>query len=56
MYDTNQLADLLGLSPVTLQRWRADGTGPDWIKVGSKAVRYTNQAVEDWLRVQERSR
>lgn len=49
-YDTNQLAEMLGMAPITLQRWRAEGTGPDWIRIGARAVRYPAEAVEQWLR------
>jgi predicted DNA-binding transcriptional regulator AlpA len=40
----------LGESPETLAQMRYLRTGPDWIKVGAKSVRYEREAVERWLR------
>lgn len=42
------VAARLGRAPVTLRRWRAEGTGPDYVKVGG-AVRYRWTDVEAWL-------
>jgi len=33
-------AEILGLSPRTLQRWRVTGGGPVYRKIGATAVRY----------------
>jgi hypothetical protein len=37
--DTHSAADVLGVSPRTLQRWRQEGRGPRFLKLGG-AVRY----------------
>lgn len=49
-----QLADLIGVSIYTLQRWRTQGTGPDFEKFGNQ-VRYRVDVVEAWMRSQSRS-
>ena len=42
------LADLLGVSPRTLQRWHQNRRGPARCKVGH-TIRYRIAAVRDWL-------
>jgi predicted DNA-binding transcriptional regulator AlpA len=36
--DENQLAKRLSLSPRTIQRWRQDGKGPPYLKLGRRIV------------------
>ena len=43
-----ELADMLMMSTTTLQRWRARGTGPSYIKVGG-GILYRIVVVEAWL-------
>lgn len=52
-----ELSALTAIAPKTLQRWRVEGRGPKFRKLGnpaarSSAVRYELQAVEDWLKQQ----
>lgn len=42
-----QAADLLRLSSRTLQAWRSQGVGPEYIKAG-RAVRYRRSALVAW--------
>lgn len=44
-----QTDEMLLLSPHALRRWRFEGKGPKWLKLGS-AVRYKLEDVGDWLR------
>ena len=37
--DTKQAAELTGISTVTLERWRVDGGGPPYVKLG-RLVKY----------------
>jgi predicted DNA-binding transcriptional regulator AlpA len=46
---TQQLAEFLNLSPVTLKIWRSHGKGPRWQRVGAKSVRYALEDVEAWM-------
>jgi predicted site-specific integrase-resolvase len=41
-------AQSLGLSARTLQRWRVEGRGPRFVKLG-KRVAYTEQALRDYV-------
>src|SRR5262245_41221509 len=41
-------------SPRTLERWRTQGSGPSYVKVGRK-VFYRDSAVDQWLDEQTRS-
>ena len=43
-----QLADLFGVSWKTIERWRHEGTGPAWVRVG-QGVRYQPYDVKAWL-------
>jgi len=48
LYDTDQLAAHIRESRRTIERWRQEGTGPDYVKAG-KRVLYRLSAVEDWI-------
>ena len=52
--DTNQAAELLGLSARTLSTWRCRGDGPPFLKIGG-AVRYDEQALEAWAATRART-
>lgn len=43
-----QVAEILGLSIKTLQRWRLFGEGPEWKKFGT-AVRYPANGLEFYI-------
>ncbi|MFZ5618835.1 MAG: helix-turn-helix transcriptional regulator [Pseudomonadota bacterium] len=49
LLDEDEAADFLGLSPRTLQGLRVKGGGPDYIKIGSRAVRYRLSDLEDFI-------
>ena len=44
----NEAAELLGLSPRTLQSWRVRGGGPRFCKIG-RAVRYRRHFLIEFL-------
>ena len=46
-----QAADLLRLSPRTLQAWRCQGTGPAFVRAG-RAIRYRRAALIAWAQEQ----
>lgn len=56
VYTTEQTAPRLhpDLSPRTLERWRRQGKGPAYTKVG-KFVVYTEEAIAAYLRQQTRT-
>jgi len=45
----SDLAKMLDVSPRTIRRWRRNGTGPRYIKINDRVVRYHEIDVEDWL-------
>ena len=45
---TRQAAELLGLSPRTLERYRGAGEGPPYMKRG-RQVRYARADLDDWM-------
>jgi len=49
---TEQLATELGLTPLTLVRWRALGKGPPVTWIGRRLF-YRKEAVQKWLLAQE---
>jgi hypothetical protein len=42
---SNEAGAFLRVSQSTLERWRRDGSGPEYIQSGIKGARGTNQAV-----------
>ncbi len=46
---TKQAANMLGLSPRTLQAWRVDGNGPMYIRIGHNRVLYDPADIQSWL-------
>lgn len=44
-----QLADQLCISEKTLERMRKDGSGPPYIRTGSKRIRYPIQGLDAWV-------
>jgi hypothetical protein len=38
------------IPPRTAQRWRSNGDGPRWIRLGRRRVLYRISDVEEWLR------
>jgi predicted DNA-binding transcriptional regulator AlpA len=50
LIDETEVAAILGVSLRTLRRWRANGDGPPWQKLGVKWVRYPRAGVTEWQR------
>jgi predicted DNA-binding transcriptional regulator AlpA len=46
---TREVAEMLGLKPITIKLWRVQGKGPRWQRVGSRAIRYALSDVKAWL-------
>lgn len=46
-----ELGKILGVSIKTLQRWRSEGEGPKFIKVGNKRIRYSFKDLDRWVRI-----
>ena len=48
-----ETAELLNLSVFTLARWAVNGTGPRFMRINSRVVRYRRSDVEAWVNAQE---
>jgi hypothetical protein len=44
-----QLADRLHVTTRTTMRWRRDGSGPSYLRVGVRRLLYRQADVESWL-------
>lgn len=53
MLRQEKVAELLDVSPKTLETWRLRGIGPRFCKISS-AIRYAKADVEAWLRASTR--
>jgi predicted DNA-binding transcriptional regulator AlpA len=50
--DEDQCAASLGLSPITLSRWRMQRKGPPFTKIGRRIL-YSRGSVRAWVAAQE---
>lgn len=46
---TKEVALFAGVSEYTMSRYRMDGIGPNYIKLGPKMIRYRRSDVEEWV-------
>lgn len=44
-----QVAAYLKTSLPTMRRWRAEGIGPKWIRLGKSSIRYTRESVLEFI-------
>ena len=44
-----EVANVIGVRPKTLQKWRAAGEGPPHIKVGKRLIKYRPGDVAIWM-------
>ena len=49
-----ETARRLHVSYSTMKRWRKTGTGPEWCRLGGRAIRYRVVSVEAWVTSQAR--
>lgn len=45
----NEVAEYLGITPNALAKMRMDGSGPEFIRVNSRTIRYQWATVNKWL-------
>ena len=46
--EDTEVAELLGVSVLTLKRWRRIGKGPSFIKIGRRSA-YQVEDIKDWI-------
>ena len=44
-----EAAKHLGVSLATLKRWRAAGSGPEFIRMGERIIRYRETDLDRWI-------
>lgn len=54
LLDARATAGILGVSEQTLAKWRVNGDGPRFLKIGSR-IRYDRKDLDDWLEQRRRS-
>lgn len=47
---TKAAAAILGISPRTLQSWRAQGKSPKYQRLGHKTIRYKEEDLKQWVK------
>lgn len=47
---TEQAAKYVGVRPKQMQGWRHDKTGPRFIRLNSKTVRYRMTDLDEWVK------
>ncbi|MBK3736776.1 helix-turn-helix domain-containing protein [Azospirillum brasilense] len=50
----DEAAELLGVAPQTLAHWRVRGTGPRYITLSARCVRYRASDIQLWLNDREK--
>lgn len=58
LLSTTEASEYLGLSGRTLESYRKEGVGPQYMSLGSPrkpTIRYRRQAIDDWLAVNTRA-
>lgn len=49
LIDEATAAKRLGLSPRTLKRWRRDGGGLEYVRVGLRRIAYAEEALDSFI-------
>ena len=47
--NTVQAAEYLSVSEATMKRWRSNGTGPEYIRLGERIIKYRQTDLDRWL-------
>jgi hypothetical protein len=55
LVDEAHAAELLSVNPRTLQQWRLRGTGPQFVRISTRCVRYRYRDLFAWAEERLRS-
>lgn len=55
LLNEHQVADSCAISVLTLRKWRGEGRGPRYVKIGT-LVRYRPEDVDTWIQSHETQR
>jgi len=47
--NTVAAAEYIGISEATLKRWRMAGTGPEYLRLGERIIKYRQTDLDCWL-------
>ena len=53
LYTPEELAAKLKITENALGIWRHNGTGPRYIRISRRAIRYSDLAIQEWLQEKE---
>ena len=45
----SEVAEVLGVSPRSVEGWRLSGRGPRFVRLSSRAIRYRPEDVDAWI-------
>ncbi len=48
MWDTKQVAAFFKLAPITVELWRTEGRGPDFVRIAGNRIRYKKSIVMEF--------
>jgi predicted DNA-binding transcriptional regulator AlpA len=52
LLNQNDVANMLGLKPRTLEDYRVRGVGPRFVRISSRCIRYRLDDVQAWITAQ----
>jgi predicted DNA-binding transcriptional regulator AlpA len=55
LLSTEDFSARTGIKPRTIERWRLEGKGPEFVRIGSRMVRYRLSAIESFIRQSQRA-
>ena len=44
-----EAAEYMNVSVYSVARWRVNGTGPPYLKLGLKTIRYRREDIDNWM-------
>lgn len=55
LFREDRAADLLDVENRTLQAWRRKGTGPRYVRISARCIRYSRRELLRWIQERQRS-